>query len=348
MNDEQLVVGLPSGSLADPNRGGNLIRLLRDAGFTTKGYDSGGPSTFPLMSYMVGWDGRPQEFGSQLALGEIDVAVGGDDWIRERTLEFKYEFSQDVELKKVLSLKRGNVRIVVIGPEATADGCDAWLRKLLKEKSLLACVSEMPYLTLEWFHKKIETLGFGKSHSGWSVQKYKTPPRISSGLVIYEAWGKTEAKIKFGSVDFGVEITQSGSSIRSYGVHVIEEVMSSEAGIWVSPSLKKSPVKYELAQMFLLNLYGSLFAEDKVLVFFNARKEIVPKIIEYLRSNNLFGDEPTINEGQNFAEFSVALDVSNAKLPLARVRYDIARMGATHIETIPIESSIPGIGIAQF
>ena len=93
MNDDKLVIGLPAGSLADPNRGGSLIRFLKDAGFATKGYDAGGPSTFPQMSFLVGWDGRPQEFGAQLAIGEVDIAIGGDDWIRERQLEFKYEYN---------------------------------------------------------------------------------------------------------------------------------------------------------------------------------------------------------------------------------------------------------------
>jgi len=31
--------------------------------------------------FLVGWDGRPQEFGAQLGLGEVDVAIAGDDWV---------------------------------------------------------------------------------------------------------------------------------------------------------------------------------------------------------------------------------------------------------------------------
>jgi len=56
MSTEQLVVGLPAGSLADPNRGGSLIELLRHAGFPARGYDKGGPSTFPITPFLVGWD----------------------------------------------------------------------------------------------------------------------------------------------------------------------------------------------------------------------------------------------------------------------------------------------------
>ncbi|MCP4642751.1 MAG: hypothetical protein GY851_20055 [bacterium] len=349
MSDTKLIVGLPAGSLADPNRGGSLIELLKNAGFPARGYDKGGPSSFPLTPFLVGWDGRPQEFGSQLAIGEIDVAIGGDDWVKERQLEFKYEFGQDIELLRVLDLKRGGVRIVIIaGGETEGRDCDDWLKELLAEKPLVSMVSEMPYLALEWFKAKTAKLGFAESHSEFSVQKFKTPPRIKNGIVIYETWGKTEAKVTNGSVDFGLEITQTGSAIRNYGLNILDEIMASQAGIWVNPALRDDPEKYDLARMFLLNLYGSIYAENKVLLLFNAKKEDQGKLLAYLSENSLYGDEPTINEGINFIEFSIQLDLANQQLPVAKVRYDLAKIGATAIETIPLDSSIPGLHVIDF
>lgn len=347
MNDEQLIVGLPAGSLADPNRGGSLIDLLKNAGFPTRGYDKGGPSSFPVTSFLIGWDGRPQEFGSQLAVGEVDLAIGGDDWVRERMLEFKYEYNQTIELKKVLSLERGAVRIVIIA-NAVAGSCDVWLDDLLSKKKLVTMVSEMPYIALEWFQAKANALGFGESHGGFSVQKFKTPPRIDSGIVIYETWGKTEAKVMNRSVDFGLEITQTGSAIANYGLQIIDEIMPSEAGIWMNPAIRNDPKKYDLARMFVLNLYGSIFAENKVLLVFNGRTADVPKLMDYLRENHLFGDEPTIKEGTNFTEFTIKLDTTNQALPLAKARYELAKLGASHLETIPLDSSIPGLDVLVF
>lgn len=346
MNEDRLVVGLPAGSLADPARGGNLINLLRSAGFPTKGYDRGGPSSFPITTFLVGWDGRPQEFGAQLGIGEIDIAIAGDDWVRERVLEFKYEYNQEIEPKKALSLQRGDVRIVIIcnGPEKPAS-CDAWLTNLFTKNKVVMMVSEMPYLALGWIQEKVKALGFEKSHDAYSVQKFKTPPRIDAGIVIYETWGKTEAKVKHGSVHLGLEITQTGSAIQNYGLHIIDEIMTSETGIWVNPALRDSPAKLDLARMFLLNLYGAIFAENKVLLFFNAKKQDVPVITDYLRANKLFADEPTINEGVNFTEFSVQMSADRSDLPLAKVRYELAKLGATHIETIPLDSSIPGLSV---
>lgn len=348
MDDSNLIIGLPAGSLADPNRGGSLMNLLRDAGFPATGYDKGGPSEFRLTPFVVGWDGRPQEFGAQLALGELDLAIGGDDWVRERQLEYRYEYGRELSLQKILGLNRGQVRLVIINDDPQRRPCDAWLREVLASKPLVLMVAEMPYLALEWFQAQAASLGFGESHAQWSVQKYGTPPKIERGIVIYEAWGKTEAKVKNGAVDFAMEITQTGSAIRNYGLHIATEALRSEAGVWAAPCLREKPGKYELAQMFLLNLYGAIHAENKVLVLFNLKREQSGAVVEYLAENRLFADEPTVNEGENYVEMSVQLDTTSTKLPLARVRYELAKRGATSIETVPIESSIPGIGCIDF
>ena len=348
MSTKNLIIGMPAGSLADPQRGGSLTNLLKQAGFPTEGYDQGGPTSFPLTTFMVGWDGRPQEFGAQLALGEVDIAIAGNDWIRERQLELKYEYGQEIEVIRVLPLERGKVRIVIINADEGKRPCDAWLEELLAQSPLLTAVSEMPYLALEWFKAKTVALGFGDSHKGFSVQKFKTPPKIESGLVIYETWGKTEAKVKNGAVDFGLEITQSGSALRNYGLHIAEEVMKSEASVWANPAIKNDPEKYELARMFLLNLYGAIFAENKVIVLFNCSKSNVGEILDYLRKHRLFADEPTMNEGTNYVEINIQLDAGATELPLAQVRYELAKLGATGIETIPLESSIPGLDVLDF
>ncbi|HOQ31636.1 MAG TPA: hypothetical protein PLA12_03885 [Candidatus Hydrogenedens sp.] len=343
MNDK-LVIGMPAGSLADPNRGGNLVTLLKNAGFPTKGYDQGGPTSFPLHSFLVGWDGRPQEFGTQLSIGEIDLAIAGDDWILERELELKMEYSQSCPMKRVLSLGRGAVRLVIIyRPQSIS--YDEWFRDLLEQKQLVTMVAEMPYIALDWFQKKSKLLGLADKFKSFSIQKFKTPPRIEQGIVIYETWGKTEAKVYQGSVDFGLEITQSGSAIRNYGLEIGEEVLRSESAVYVREDLKEYENKYEIAHMFLLNLYGAMHAERRVLLFFNAPIDAIEKITQYLKEKHLFADEPTINRGTNFAEFSVQLCVDDKEIPLARIRYELMLLGARSLETVPLESSIPNLDV---
>jgi ATP phosphoribosyltransferase-like protein len=345
-DDKSLKIGMPAGSLANANRGGNLINLLADAGFKTKGYESGGPSKFNLFSYLYGWDGRPQEFGTQIGVNEIDVAIAGEDWIRERKLEMEYEFGQQLRVEKILSLNRGNVRIVgIIDNNNDAANIADFLKDLTNRNDIITVVSEMPYLALKWLQENLKKAGLFESFSDFSVQKYKTPAKIKKGVVIYETWGKTEAKVKNGGADIGMEITQSGSSIRNYGLKIIDEVLHSETGVYINPDITADGDKKELLNMFLLNLYGAVNAENKVMVMFNAPNDKLDEIEAYLQKNNLFGDEPSITRGKQFTEYNIQVDISQKNNPLAKIRYDLAKLDAKHIDTIPINSSIPGIEV---
>ncbi|MBF0196640.1 MAG: hypothetical protein HQL32_02975 [Planctomycetes bacterium] len=347
MSEEmKLRIGMPAGSLANASRGGNLITLLESAGFKTSGYESGGPSSFKEMNHLYGWDGRPQEFGSQLGVNELDVAIAGDDWIKERLLELEIEYDTPVKLEKILSLKRGGVRIVgIANPGDENLTTKDLLRSLCKEKKVITVVSEMPYLALNWIQENLKEIGVFEQFSNYSVQKYKSPAKIDKGIVIYETWGKTEAKVKNEGADFGLEITQSGSAIRNYGLQIIDTIMNSETGIWINPNIRENEEKCELLKMFLLNLYGSINAENKVLVVFNVLNQKSAEIEEYLKENSLFADEPTMNLGKEYSEYSIQIDTAGAKTPLAKVRFELAKLGACSIDTIPINSSIPNIDV---
>lgn len=339
---------MPAGSLADPNRGGNLIKLLDQAGFKVSGYDSGGPSKFNMVNYLYGWDGRPQEFATQLAIGELDVAIAGDDWIRERILELRYEYGKEVELRRVMSLKRGSVRLVgIVRPEREYEGINGFLQELTSRKPLITAVAEMPYLALEWIQSRLKAMGLLDRYARFSVQKYSTPSKIDSGVLIFETWGKTEAKVRNGGADLGLEITQSGSAIRNYGLRIIDEVMESGTSIWVNPMIREQPETLDLLRMFLLNLYGAINAENKVLLLFNVPVKSVTEVEKFLADNNLFADEPSRISGQTYIEYSIEVDTNNPKLPLARVRYQLAKLGARGIDTVPLTSSIPDANVIE-
>lgn len=349
MEEQILKIGMPAGSLADPQRGGNLIGLLEVAGFKTSGYESGGPSKFSTVNYLFGWDGRPQEFGSQLGINELDVAIAGDDWIYERKLELQLEYNKKIELEKILSLRRGYVEIVgIINNDNECDSIEDFLKILCKQRKVISIVSEMPYIALNWAHEKLKKIGEYRKFSNFSVQKYKTPNKIDQGIIVYETWGKTEAKVKNMGADIGVEITQTGSAIRNYGLKVIDTVMKSETGIWINPQLRSDIKKLDLLKMFVLNLYGVVNAENKVMILFNVANNDVKNIEQYLRDNNLFADEPTVNVGKTFTEFSIQVDITDPDIPLAKIRYELAKRKAVNINTIPVDSSIQNLDILGF
>jgi ATP phosphoribosyltransferase len=343
----QLKIGMPAGSLASAQRGGNLADLLATAGFATSGYDKGGPTRFTSASMLFGWDGRPQEFGSQLELGELDVAIGGDDWIKERTLEMKLEYGIDIRLEKVMTLNRGEVQLVGIVADSSFATTEEYLRALAPRKPLLTVASEMPYLALDWVQRKLAAIGLAGQYGAYSVQNYKTPPKIKSGIVVYESWGKTEAKVKHGAVDLALEISQTGSAIKAYGLTIIETVMRSQAGIYASPATCDDPEKRELLEMFLLNLYGATHAENKVMLLFNVPNQRSDEVERYLSANNLFGDEPTLNRGREYTEYNIQVEADDPEKPIALVRYTLAKLGARSINTIPITSSIPSIKVIR-
>ncbi len=348
MSDDVLRIGMPAGSLADPNRGGNLVQLLEQSGFRTAGYQSGGPSKFTTVNFLYSWDGRPQEFATQLGIGELDVAIAGDDWIRERVLELRYEYQQELELRRIMPLRRGSVRLVGIvrQDEEFADAA-AFFKDLAGRKPLITAVAEMPYLALEWITRRLGEAGVGEKFAKFSVQKYTTPSKLERGVLIYETWGKTEAKVANGGADLGLEITQSGSAIKNYGLRIIDEVMESGTSIWVNPKLRADETKVGLLRMFLLNLYGAINAENKVLLLFNVPVAAAAEVEAYLARNNLFADEPTRTAGKAYTEYSVEVDAASTNLPLARVRYELALLGARGIDTIPLTSSIPAINAIE-
>ncbi|MFW6309943.1 MAG: hypothetical protein ACOC1D_02470 [Prolixibacteraceae bacterium] len=348
MSDEKLIIGMPAGSLANPKRGGNLIQLLNHAGFETKGYENGGPTDFKTVNFLFGWDGRPQEFGSQLEINELDVAIAGGDWMKERVLELKLEYNAHIEIEEILPLNRGGVRIVGIAPQNAGDNSADYIRRLCDTKNLITVVSEMPYLALNWIQEKLRETGNFEEYSTFSVQKYKTPSKIEKGILIYETWGKTESKVKNGGADLGVEITQSGSAIRNYGLKIIDEIMVSQTGIYINPNLKNDGPKTRLLKMFLLNLYGSVNAEQKVMILFNVPNNSIPDIEKFLKENNLFADEPTVNSGKTHTQFSIQVDTNRSVLPLAQIRFELAMRNAVNIDTIPIDSSIPNIQVLGF
>jgi ATP phosphoribosyltransferase len=343
----QLKIGMPAGSLASAQRGGNLIDLLGASGFRTSGYDKGGPTKFTGINLLFGWDGRPQEFGSQLEIGELDVAIAGDDWIRERQLEMKLEYGVDIHLERVMPLNRGEVSLVGIVADAAFATTEDFLRAAAPRRPLLTVASEMPYLALDWIQRRLAAVGLADGFRSYSVQNYKTPPKIQQGILVYESWGKTESKVKHGAVDIGLEISQTGSAIKAYGLTVVETVLRSQTAIYTNPATRKDPEKRELLEMFLLNLYGATHAENKVMLLFNVPNQLSDDVERYLSSNNLFGDEPTANKGREYTEYNIQVDADDPAKPLAVVRYQLANLGARSMNTIPITSSIPGIRVIR-
>jgi ATP phosphoribosyltransferase len=255
----------------------------------------------------------------------------------------KLEYGVEVKLQRVMALNRGDVQLVGITADPRFATTEEFLKDVAARKPLVKVAAEMPHLALDWVQRKLAAIGLGAAFSAHSVQKYKTPPRIQQGILIYESWGKTEAKVKHGAVDMALEITQSGSAIKSYGLTIVESVLRSQTAIYTSPATWDDPEKRELLEMFLLNLHGAVQAENKVMLLFNVPNARSAEVERYLTENELFGDEPTMNRGKEYTEYNIQVEDGNPERPIALVRYTLAKLGARSIDTVPIQSSISGI-----
>jgi len=239
------------------------------------------------------------------------------------------------------------VQLVGITADPGFGTTEDYLRSIVPRKPLLTVASEMPYLALDWIQRTLAAIGRGRDFDAYSVQKYKTPPKIQKGILVYESWGKTESKVRHGAVDIGLEISQTGSAIKAYGLTVVETVMRSQTSIYTNPAATMDPEKRELLEMFLLNVHGATHAENKVMLLFNVPNRLSEETERYLSSNNLFGDEPTVNKGKEYTEYNIQVDVDDPEKPIAMVRYQLAKLGARSINTIPITSSIPGMKVIR-
>jgi ATP phosphoribosyltransferase len=148
-------------------------------------------------------------------------------------------------------------------------------------------------------------------------------------------------------VDIGLEISQTGGAIKSYGLTIVETVMRSQTSIYTHAAVSKDPAKRELLELFLVNLYGAIHAESKVMLLFNVPNAMSSEVDRYLTTNNLFGEEPTLSRGKEYTEYNIQVDADDLEKPVALVRYTLAKLGARSINTIPITSSIPGIGMIR-
>ena len=119
--------------------------------------------------------------------------------------------------------------------------------------------------------------------------------------------------------------------------------MRSQTSVYTHAAGTNDPEKRELLEMFLVNVYGAIHAESKVMLLFNVPNALSAAVDDYLTSNNLFGEEPTLSRGKEYTEYNIQVDAADPAKPVALVRYTLAKLGARSINTIPITSSIPGI-----
>lgn len=198
---------------------------------------------------------RSQEMGPTVASGALDVGLTGLDWVMET--------EADVETICDLVYSRAS------------DKPSRWV---------LIVDRESPIQSVEDLQgKKVvtELMGFTKRHLA---------ERGVEADVDF-SWGATEAKVVQGLADAAVEITETGSTIRSHGLRIVCDLLHTHTVLIANKQALKDPSKKAKIDQIALLLTAALSARHKVLLKMNAPVDSLDSIVDVLPALNA----PTVN-----------------------------------------------------
>jgi len=226
-----LTLALPDGHQQKPTAG-----LLKKAGFVTTEYDAGYIRPYigsPDISAKVI---RPQDMPLQVANGYFDLAITGEDWLKEHLYRFPSS-----PVKEILKLGFGEVRIVAVVSMQLDISDAAGLRELLKNGTLpvIRVVSE--YISIA---------------DRYAWDKHLSPYRI------IPSWGASEAFLPE-DADLLIENTQTGKTIARNNLKIIDTLFCSSACLVSNTSSMENPIKAEKIDAIMQGLRQLLPAEAK-------------------------------------------------------------------------------------
>ena len=284
---EKIILGLPKGSLNNVNRG-NTYQLFVDAGYEVRGYEPGREEneiTITNDPEIKGFLTRPQSAPVELNRQILDLAIIGEDWVREESVNLKEQL-----IKKVGDLDYGQTRLIVAVPnDDPYESLSDFFRANKERENPILCFTEYPNLTRQFF---MENEGyrelFGESKP--LVQVRGLWDGDNEMVQIINSDGATEVYIAKGA-DLVVDNTQTGSSLRKAGLKILETIMESSAGLYAGPSCTSE--KAEKAKIIFEQLFGAIKARKYFDVKFNIANQRLDEVKDFLLSNEYCSDEPT-------------------------------------------------------
>jgi len=315
-----ITLALPKGSLNTIGRG-NTQSLLLEAGYDIVGYEPGredesglrilnDPEIRAVLS-------RPQSMPREIEKGAEDVGILGQDWVREASLE-------GISLDEVLALDYGRTRLVVAAKKEIPGDVYSQLFGTRQDPRNVAVYTELACIVRNYF----QNLPQYSAVYGNLIPTIKQRGADSGDnpyFSIFGSDGLTESYVSKGLADLIVDVSQTGSSLRKLGLEVVDTVLESEACLFTSPRLngRKQAKVDELKR----NLEGVVEARKKYYVVFDVENPNIAAMNGYLAENQLFSDEPTINPGEQYSQYSIL--VGRDVWP--RLSGELAALGAKSI-----------------
>ena len=316
----KITLGLPKGSLNNIKRG-NTYQLFVDAGYEMKGYEPEDESfeiqivnDEDIKAFLT----RPQSSPVELNRGMVDLAIVGEDWVKEESV------LSDNDITKLGDLDYGQTRLIMAVPnDSPYENLTDFFRKKKNRDTPILCFTEYPNLTRKFM---MQNKGYQEIYGDTVplVQVRGLKDGNNDKVQVINSDGATEVYIAKGA-DLIVDNTQTGNSLKKAGLKELETILHSSAGLYAGVSCTGE--KMEKAQLIFDQLYGAILARKYFDVKFNINNDIVKELTDYLIENKLCSDEPTINKGSTYSQVNVL--IPKGKFP--EMLYEIKKYGASSI-----------------
>ncbi len=235
-------------ALPDGHQQGPAAQFLQQAGLALQGYSEELLSRRP--SADLDWLGmkviRPQDMPLQVANGNFDLAITGEDWLREHLCRFPSS-----PVKKLFALGFGTVKIVAaVSQRMPADSIDDL--RLLVESGRLA----PPKVASEYVN---------------IADRYMCENRINPYKLI-PTWGASEAFVPE-DADVLIDNTQTGKTLRQQKLKILDVLFQSSACVIANKNSLTTSRKKERIKVLTQKLRTGLSSEPIVI-------GVVPSSIE--------------------------------------------------------------------
>lgn len=240
---------------------------------------------------------RAQEIPRYVEMGAFDLGISGKDWITENRAKI-------IEVCELTYAKQGlrPVKIVLAVPENSP------IKKVEDLKGKLIA-TELVNLTKDYLKRK----------------KIKANVEFS--------YGATEIKAEK-LVDAIVEITETGTTLFSHHLKIIEVLMESTPRLIANRNSWKDKWKRNKIENIALLLQGALTGERKVGLKMNVEKKNLPKLLKVLPAMK----NPTIAQltDENWCAIEIIIDKKKAKDLIPSLK----KLGAQGIVEYPLNKVI--------
>jgi ATP phosphoribosyltransferase len=225
---KEINLALPDGHQQAPTS-----QFLKRAGLNLQGYSEEVSSRRP--SADLDWLGvkviRPQDMPLQVANGNFDLAITGEDWL----LELLYRFPSS-PVKKLFALGFGTVKIIAaVSQEMPVADIDE-LRSLVQSSSFAPLKVASEYINI--------------------ADKYLRDNHINPYKLI-PTWGASEAFLPE-DADMLIDNTETGKTLRQHKLNVIDVLFQSSACLIANKNSLESPDKKEKMEFLTQKLQAGL------------------------------------------------------------------------------------------